>query len=141
MWLKTTNDASKIVSLFNSYINTGHMSYRTQRFCDLSFYSCNSGISFASPRTWACGLGLLWTWMVHEIFACLAYWRGTISFNYFIYQSKLLLQEFWNSLMIYHYQVRWKQHDFLQVQHPWHQKAESACSCFLIHYMYTNVIV
>ena len=88
-----------------SCINTGYMSDKTQEFCDLSLHSCNNGVSIASPRTWACGLGLLWTWMVHKIFACLAYWRGTISYNYCIYRSKVLQQEYCDSVMICHYHV------------------------------------
>ena len=36
-------------------------------------------MSFASPGTQACALGLIWEWWVHESFSCLAYWWGTIS--------------------------------------------------------------
>ena len=57
------------------------------------------------------GLGLLWACVVHEIFACLTYWWGTASYDYCIYESKLLRQKFWNSVMIYHYQGWCKQYD------------------------------
>ena len=64
---------------FNSFslspsINTGNMSDRTQKIWDLSFHSCNNDIRFVSTRTRTCGLGLLWPWMVHETFACMACW-------------------------------------------------------------------
>ena len=45
---------------------------RTQKICDLSFHPCNNDISFTSTGTWACGLGFLCSWMVHETFAYLA---------------------------------------------------------------------
>ena len=35
----------------------------------LSFHSCNN-ISSTSTGTHACGLGLLWSWVVHETFTC-----------------------------------------------------------------------
>ena len=123
------------------------MSDRAQKFCDLSLHSCNNSISFVFPGTWTCGLGLLWEWMVHEIFTCLACWWGTISYDYCIYQSKLLPQQFWNSVMICHYQVLCKHYDCLQVRHLWDQKVkamlaftiESVSSWFfLIHCIYTT---
>ena len=67
------------------------MSDRTQRLCDLSLYPCNNAISFASPGTRACGLGLLWAWMVHEVFASLAYRGGR---SLMITVSNLLPQQF-----------------------------------------------
>ena len=108
------------------------MSDRTQTFCDLSLYSCNNVISFVSPGTRPCGLVLLWAWMVHEIFVCLAYWWGTISNDYLIYQSKFFPQKFWNSVMICRYQVSCKQYYCLQMRHLCDQKKFSSKSdtCF-----------
>ena len=70
------------------------MSDRTQKFCDLSLHFNKNGTSFASPVAQACGLGLPLAWMAKEIFAYLAYWWGMISYDYCIYQSKLLPQQF-----------------------------------------------
>ena len=75
-----------------SGIRTGHMFDRTQTFCNWSLQSCNNGISYTSTGTGTCGLGLLWAWMFHKIFACLAYWWGTISHNYYIYHCKLYIR-------------------------------------------------
>ena len=61
----------KIISLLSS-ISTGHMPDRAQKIWDLSFHYCNNDISFASTGTRACRFGLLWSWMVHESFACSA---------------------------------------------------------------------
>ena len=59
--------------------------------------------------------------------------------------EELFSQRFWNSVMICHYQVLYKQHDCLQVRHLWDQEkklvfftTESLSTCFLIHYIYTN---
>ena len=120
------------------------MSDKTQTFCDLSlhycnneisfafpetlsFHSCNNGISFVFPETQACGLWLLWARMVHEIFACLSYWWGTISYDHCIYQSKLLPHQFWNLVMISHYHVLY---DCLQVGNLWGQKSSKSDACF-----------
>ena len=84
---KTTNDTSKN-SLFSS-ISKGNMSDKTQRS-----HSCNNDITFASNGTRAYGLGLFWAWMLHETFICLAYWWRKISYDYCIYQLKLLPQQF-----------------------------------------------
>ena len=56
--------------LFTSNISTGHMPDRTHKIWDLSFHFCNNDISFAFTGTRTCGLGLLWSWMFHEFFAC-----------------------------------------------------------------------
>ena len=77
-----------------SSIRTGHMSGTTQKFCDLGLHFCNNGISFASPGTQAYVFKLLWAWMVHEIFTCLSYWWGAISYDYCIYQLELLPKQF-----------------------------------------------
>ena len=81
----------------------------------LSFHSCSNGISFSFYETQACGLWLLWVWIVHEIFACLSFWWGTVSCDIYVYEWKLLPQQFWNSVMIYHYHVLCKQYKCLQV--------------------------
>ena len=122
MWWKTINYASKNSFWQYSSKNTDPMSDRTQTFCNLSLHLCNNGISFASPRTQACELGLLWARMVHKIFACFAYWWGMTSYDWCIYQSKLLLRQFWNSLMICDYQVSCKQYDCLHERCLWKQK-------------------
>ena len=67
---KTTNDASKNCFSLLSSISTGHTPDRTQKILDLCFHSYNNDISFASTGTQASGLGLLWSRMVHEKFAC-----------------------------------------------------------------------
>ena len=115
-----------------SSISTGHMSDRTQKFCDLNLNFCKNGISFAFPGTRTCGLKFLWVWVAYEIFSCLVYWWGTISYDYCIYWSKLLPQQFSNSIMIFNYQVLCKQYDCLQVRHLWDQKIFSGKSntCF-----------
>ena len=104
-----------------SSISTGHISDRTRNFCALSLYSCNNNISFAFPGTQTCGLGVLWEWVVYDIFTCLVYWWGTIFYDYYLYQSKLLPQQIWNSA-IYYYQVSLKQYDCLQARHLWDHK-------------------
>ena len=125
------------------------MSDRTQNCRDLSLHYCNNAIWLASSGTRACKLGLLWAWMVHEIFAWLAYYWETISYDYCIYQYKFLPQLFWYLVMICHYQVLCKQYDRLQVRHVWGQKTFSGKSdtyfynrvckqLFLIHYIFTT---
>ena len=70
---KTTNDALKKRFCPYSNIIVGEMPDRTQRFCSLSLSFCNNGILFASLGTQAYVLGLLWPWMVQDIFACFTY--------------------------------------------------------------------
>ena len=68
------------------------------------------------------------------------------------HQSKLLLQQLWNSVTKCHYQVPCKQYDSLQVrQHEIkkHSQAklilaftiDSVSSCFLTHYIYTTHMI
>ena len=123
-WWKTTNDASKNSFSYSPSISTGHMSDKKQNIWDLKCLSCNNSIPFASTRTRTHGLELLWSWMVHDAFACLSYWWGRIPYDYCIYQSKLLPQQFWNSVVT----CRHKFH----VGHLWDQKAFSSKSdtCF-----------
>lgn len=129
------------------------MSDRTQIFCYLSLHSCSNSISFTSAWTRASGLGPLKAWMVHEIFACLVYLWGTITYNYYIFESKLSPNNFRNSLMTCRYQVSCKQYHCLQVQRLLDKKhsqikaiytfeIESVSLWFLNHYIYiTDAIV
>ena len=101
------------------------MSDKTQKFCDMSLHSCNNGnngISFNSLGTWAGGLGLLWAWIVHEIFGYLAYWWRTIFYDCCIFDI---------------YEI--KKHSQVKVIHG--STTDSISSCFLIHYIITSSLV
>ena len=108
------------------------MSDRTQNIYYLSLHSCNNRISFTCPGALACELGLLWAWMLYEVFACLAYWWGKISWNYCIYQWKLSPQEFWNSVMVCHYHTLCKQFNDIHVWQICDQKTflSKSDTCF-----------
>ena len=130
--MKTTNDASKNNFCLASSISTGLMPDRAQTIWDLSFHSGNNYILFTSTGTRACmrvGTSLFMDrlWDFHLLGLVVK-----IYYDYFIYQSKLLLQQFWNLVTICHHHVSCKQYDCLHVWHPWDQISCSSKSdaCF-----------
>ena len=111
---------SKRYIISNAIVMENYKWYFKKQFLSLANHNCrlhvwqdkkvlwskpsgNNGISFVTAENWACGLKPLWLWMFHEMFTCLAFWLGKISYDYCIYQSKFLSQQFWNLIMISHY--------------------------------------